>query len=87
MAKFSISMTDRMAQTVQRRVQEGDYNNVSEYFRDLIRRDEEKQAAEDRLRDMLDRAEASGVSEKSFDEIWDEAEARYLKRQELKKHG
>ncbi|UDF02946.1 type II toxin-antitoxin system ParD family antitoxin [Asticcacaulis sp. AND118] len=87
MAKFSISMTDRMAETVQRRVEAGDYNNVSEYFRDLVRRDEEKQAAEDRLRDMLDKAEASGFSETTFDEIWNEAEERYLKRQEAKKHG
>lgn len=87
MAKFSISMTDRMAETVQRRVEAGDYNNVSEYFRDLVRRDEEKQAAEDRLRDMLDKAEASGVSDTTFEEIWNDAEERYLKRQELKKHG
>ncbi|MCA1934609.1 type II toxin-antitoxin system ParD family antitoxin [Asticcacaulis sp.] len=86
MAKFSISMTDRMAQTVQRRVEQGDYNNVSEYFRDLVRRDEEKQAAEDRLRDMLDKAEASGFSDMSFDEIWNDAEERYLKRQAAK-HG
>ncbi|ADU13448.1 type II toxin-antitoxin system ParD family antitoxin [Asticcacaulis excentricus] len=86
MAKFSISMTDRMALTVQRRVEQGDYNNVSEYFRDLVRRDEEKQAAEDRLRDMLDKAEASGVSDVSFDNIWNDAEERYLKRQAAK-HG
>ncbi|BBF79678.1 type II toxin-antitoxin system ParD family antitoxin [Asticcacaulis excentricus] len=86
MAKFSISMTDRMAQTVQRRVEQGDYNNVSEYFRDLVRRDEEKQAAEDRLRDMLDKAEASGFSDMSFDDIWNDAEERYLKRQAAK-HG
>ena len=86
MAKFSISMTDRMAETVQRRVEQGDYNNVSEYFRDLVRRDEEKQAAEDRLRDMLDKAEASGFSDMSFDEIWNDAEERYLKRQAAK-HG
>ncbi len=87
MAKFSISMTDRMAQTVQRRVEQGDYNNVSEYFRDLVRRDEEKQAAEDRLRDMLDKAEASGFVEDRVEDIWAEAEKRYLKRQELRKHG
>lgn len=86
MAKFSISMTDRMAQTVQRRVEQGDYNNVSEYFRDLVGRDEEKQAAEDRLRDMLHKAEASGFSDMSFDEIWNDAEERYLKRQAAK-HG
>jgi antitoxin ParD1/3/4 len=87
MAKFSISMTDRMAQTVQRRVEQGDYNNVSEYFRDLVRRDKEKQAAEDRLRDMLDKAEASGFVEDRVEDIWAEAEKRYLKRLELRKHG
>jgi len=80
-------MTDRMAQTVQRRVEQGDYNNVSEYFRDLVRRDEEKQAAEDRLRDMLDKAEASGFVEDRVEDIWAEAEKRYLKRLELRKHG
>ncbi|WP_298324252.1 type II toxin-antitoxin system ParD family antitoxin [Asticcacaulis sp.] len=79
MAKFSISMTDRMAQTVQRRVEQGDYNNVSEYFRDLVRRDEEKQAAEDRLRDMLDKAEASGFVEDRVEDIWAEAEIKKSK--------
>ncbi|ESQ79894.1 type II toxin-antitoxin system ParD family antitoxin [Asticcacaulis sp. BYS171W] len=87
MAKFSISMTDRMAATVQARVEAGDYNNVSEYFRDLIRRDAEKREAEDRLRVIFDEAEASGVSDKSFDEIWDEAEANYLKQQDVKRHA
>jgi len=71
MAKISISMSDAMEEFVATRVASGEYNNTSEYFRDLVRRDQEKREARQKLRKMLDDAEASGVSEKSFDEIWE----------------
>ncbi|MFT3995898.1 MAG: type II toxin-antitoxin system ParD family antitoxin [Asticcacaulis sp.] len=69
MAKFSISMTDRMAQTVQRRVEAGDYNNVSEYFRDLVRRDEENSERHAALKDAIEKGLNSGISPRTPQDI------------------
>ena len=69
MAKITISMPDAMNAYVSKRIASGQYGNVSEYFRDLVRRDQERIGAMLELRDMLDRAEASGISDKSMDEI------------------
>ncbi len=76
MAKLSISMSDQMEAYVAERISSGEYNNTSEYFRDLVRRDQEKRVADDKLRQMIDKARASGVSEKTFDEIWEAGAAR-----------
>jgi antitoxin ParD1/3/4 len=73
MAKISISMSDQMEEFVAERIESGDFNNTSEYFRDLVRRDQQKLAAEDKLRTMIREARASGVSEETFDQIWDRA--------------
>ena len=78
MAKLTISMPDAMSEYVTTRVESGQYGNVSEYFRDLVRQEQRRQRAEDELGRMLANAEASGVSKKSAQEIWAEAERRYL---------
>jgi antitoxin ParD1/3/4 len=59
---------------VEAQVSAGRYGNVSEYFRDLVRRDQERRdIAINELRVMLERAEASGVSKRSLSEILDAA--------------
>ena len=40
MAKITISMPDRMSDYVTGRIESGQYGNVSEFFRDLVRRDQ-----------------------------------------------
>ena len=84
MAKISISMSDAMEEFVATRVESGEYNNTSEYFRDLVRRDQEKLDARRKLRRMLDEAEASGISDKTFDEIWAEGVARAKRQRRAK---
>jgi antitoxin ParD1/3/4 len=84
MAKISISMSDKMEKFVAKRVESGDFNNTSEYFRDLVRKDQEKKAAEAKLRVMIEEAEASGLSDKSFDEIWGEAVERHKRKRRNK---
>lgn len=84
MAKISISMSDAMEKFVSERVESGEYNNTSEYFRDLVRRDQEKKEAEAKLRVMIQEAEASGISDKTFDEIWGEAVERYRRKRRAK---
>lgn len=80
MAKISISMSDRMEKFVAGRVESGDFNNTSEYFRDLVRRDQEKREAEDKLRVVIHRSLKSGVGKRTPDEIWAEGERRHAKK-------
>ncbi len=77
MAKVTISMPDAMSAYVSKRIASGQYGNVSEYFRDLVRRDQERIGAMLDLRDMLDRAEASGISDKSLDDLKTEVKSEF----------
>jgi antitoxin ParD1/3/4 len=85
MAKISISMSDKMEKYVAKQVASGDFNNVSEYFRDLVRRDEAKREAEAELRAMMKRSLKSGLSKRTPQEIWAAAEERY--RAQKQKRG
>jgi antitoxin ParD1/3/4 len=80
-AKISISMSDAMEEFVAGRVESGEYNNTSEYFRDLVRRDQEKKVAEAQLRTLIQRAIKSGISKKTPREIWAAAEERHERKQ------
>lgn len=80
MIRKTISMPDDMGAWIEGRIKSGQYNNDSEYFRDLVRRDRERQQAEAKLLHLLEEAEASGVSDMTPQEIWDQAERRYLKK-------
>ncbi len=77
MAKVTISMPDPMSAYVSKRIAPGQYGNVSEYFRDLVRHDQERIGAMLDLRDMLDRAEASGISDKSMDQLKTEVKSEF----------
>jgi antitoxin ParD1/3/4 len=58
MSRLTISMPEQMNEWVEARINAGRYGNVSEYFRDLVRRDQERrEAAIGELRAMLDRAD------------------------------
>lgn len=84
MAKISISMSDQMEKFVAKRVKSGEYNNTSEYFRDLVRRDQEKREAREKLGRMIDQADAGPLSDLSPKEVWDRAEARFKQRRNAK---
>ena len=70
----TITLTDTQDDWIKAQITNGDYTNDSEYFRDLIRRDQDKSRA---LRAMIEEGIASGPSNRTVDEIWAEAEARY----------
>lgn len=78
MTRKTITISGAMESWVKSQIAMGRYANDSEYFRDLIRHDQERYAAETKLRLMLDEAEASGIRDKSVDQIWAEAEARHI---------
>ena len=82
MSRLTISMPKQMSDWVEAQVNAGRYGNVSEYFRDLVRHDQDrKQSAIRELRDILDRAEASGISQSTLPEIVEAA------RQEARQRG
>lgn len=80
MMRKTITIPDAMEDWVKAQVESGRYANDSEYFRDLIRRDQDRLGAVSSLREMIDEGVASGVSDKSLDQVWQEAEAAHAKR-------
>lgn len=74
MQRKTITLTDQMDDWVKAQVYSGKYGNDSEYFRDLVRQDQERQTAELKLRTLLDDAEAGGISERSPGDIWHDTE-------------
>lgn len=73
MAKFSITMSDDLGECVHEAMDGHKFDNVSEYFRHLVRQDHERQNAEQELRALIDEGLKSGVSDQSVDDIWAEA--------------
>ncbi|MFC1680657.1 type II toxin-antitoxin system ParD family antitoxin [Pseudomonadota bacterium] len=76
----TITLTDKQDEWVKTQITSGDYTNDSEYFRDLVRRDQEQDAKFKALRRAIREGLDSGVSERTLGEIWAEAEARYQRR-------
>ena len=56
---MSFALPQTMRAYIDERVKSGSYGNTSEYLRDLIRRDQEAQAAQ-RLRALIEEGLASG---------------------------
>jgi len=76
MMRKTITLPLAMEDWVKAQIEAGRYANDSEYFRDLIRRDQDRRRAEAELRRMLEEAEASGVSERTIPEIMADVDAR-----------
>lgn len=70
----TITLTDQQDSWIKSQVANGDYTNDSEYFRDLVRRDQEKFRT---LKAAIEEGIASGPSAQSVDDIWAAAEARH----------
>ena len=82
MTRLTISMPDQMSAYVEAQIAEGRYGNVSEFFRDLVRRDQERRSeAVAQLKALLSKAEASGVGTRSMEELMDAA------RSEARRNG
>lgn len=76
MNRLTISMPEPMNDYVESQINTGRYGNVSEYFRDLVRRDQDRrEVAILELRALLDKAEASGISKRTIPEIMEAARA------------
>ena len=80
LVKKSITITDRQEQWIRAQVASGDYGSDSEYFRTLIRQDQERNATCRALKEAVQEGVESGVSDRTVKEIWAEAEQRYEAR-------
>lgn len=79
MATMNISLPDPMKRWVETQTQTGRYSNVSDYVRDLIRRDQETMDKIARLQRLVDEGRASGLGTETMDDI----RARALRQAEL----
>jgi antitoxin ParD1/3/4 len=73
----TITLSEQQDAWVKARIENGDYTNDSEYFRDMIRRDQEQNAKFLALKQALQEGLESGVSQRTLKDIWNEAERRH----------
>jgi antitoxin ParD1/3/4 len=85
MATMNVSLPDKMKQWVEEQVETGRYGNSSDYVRDLVRRDQERAEAREKLQQMVDQALASGVSQKSPEELLEQVMSRAIAAVEARK--
>lgn len=64
MATMNVSLPDPMKAWVEAQTQDGRYSNASDYVRDLIRRDQDRQSAIAELQSFVDEGIASGAPQK-----------------------
>lgn len=76
LVKKSITVTNQQEQWIKAQIASGQYGNDSEYFRDLIRRDQEQNAKFQALKKAIQEGLDSGVSDKTVPEIMEKVEAR-----------
>ncbi len=63
MATMNVSLPDPMKDWVEGQTKTGRYSNASDYVRDLIRRDQERQMAVAELQALVDEGLASGPAQ------------------------
>jgi len=76
MMRKTITIPDAMEEWVKAQIASGRYGNDSEYFRDLIRRDQDRRNAERELRALIDEGLNSGISEDTVPDIMKRVENR-----------
>ena len=64
MAQMNVSIPDKLKGWAESRVAEGRYSSTSDYVRDLVRRDQEREEKLRALQAAIDEGRASGVSER-----------------------
>lgn len=80
LVKKSITVTDRQERWIRAQIESGEYGNDSEYFHDLIRRDQEQNARYRALKEAIQDGLDSGLSDRTVGEVWAEAEQRHRAR-------
>lgn len=86
MTSMNISLPANQRQFVEQKVSKGGYGTVSEYFRELIRQDEQHEA-EARLESLLLQALESGEPTPMMKKDWDDVRKEVRRRAEQRKKG
>lgn len=76
MATMTVSLPEPMKDWIEARVRDGEYASVSDYMRDLVRRDRAQRGQMltfEELRHLLAASQASGIGKRSIDELFTEA--------------
>ncbi len=74
----TITLTDQQDRWIKVQIATGEFTNDSEYIRDLIRRDQERNTKLLTLKAAIQEGLDSGVSDKTVPQIMEEVEARLL---------
>lgn len=69
MSTMNISLPEAMKRWVERQAKSGRFGNSSDYVRDLIRRDQERQAKIAHMQALVDEGIASGNGSRTMEEI------------------
>ena len=86
MTRKTITIPDAMDGWVKAQIASGRYGNDSEYFRDLIRRDQDKKLAQQELLSLIEDGLNSGVSKQSVPDIMLRVEKRLQQSGEIPTH-
>lgn len=84
MPSMNISLPEPLREWVEAQIKRGRYGNASEYLRELIRRDQERQAQE-RLEQLLIDGIRSGAASPLTKKDWAEVRADVTKRLEKRR--
>lgn len=76
MATMNVSLPDQMKAWVETQANSGRYGNASDYVRDLIRRDQERQEKIAEFQRLVDEGIASGIGTRTLGEIREAARKR-----------
>lgn len=80
MATMNISLPSSLKDWVESRAEAGVYANSSDYVRDLIRRDQERQGKVEAMQRLVDEGLSSGLSDTSSEAIFAAAKASAAKQ-------
>ncbi len=69
MATMNVSLPDQMKAWVEAQADTGRYSNASDYVRDLIRRDQERQTKIVHMQRLVTEALESGEGDRTLDEL------------------
>jgi antitoxin ParD1/3/4 len=86
MTSLNISLSEPLREWIDAQIKRGRYGNASEYLRDLIRRDQERQAQE-RLEDLLLEGMKSGPASYLTKRDWAELRTDVAERLEKRRAG
>ena len=73
MATMNISLPDQMKDWVESQTETGRYGNVSDFVRDLIRREQIRADKIAHMQRLVDEARASGISDETMADIRERA--------------